>query len=152
MKRSHLIPAICLLAAACVTQGDDPEYVGIARVGDAVPAFEVTLSDGTPFVSPRDFLGRETDVVFFSTTCPDCQVYLRRLQEEWDGSTELLCISRAESAADVAAYWEAERLTLPYAAVPDRSVYNLFARSGIPRLYTISPSGVISRQLVISNV
>lgn len=82
---------------------------------------------------------RSTEVVFFSTTCPDCREALARLPSRPDHSN-VLCISRAEPAVEVAAYWEAHGLTLNYAVVPDRSVYNLFARSGSPRLYIISPT------------
>ena len=44
----------------------------------------------------------------------------------------------------MAACWASLSLTMPYAAVPDRSVYNLFARSGVPRSYTVSPTGIIT--------
>ena len=128
-----------------VTESDTPpeqRYETVLKAGDSAPAFTVTLSDGTEFTSPRDFMGRTTEVVFFSTTCPDCREALARLQAR-DDHSNVLCISRAEPAAEVAAYWEAHGLTLTYAAVPDRSVYNLFARSGIPRLYIISPTATI---------
>lgn len=101
------------------------------------------LGDCTEFTSPCYFImWRSTEVVFFSTTCPDCREALARLQSRPDHSN-VLCISRDERAAEVAAYWEAYGLTLTYAAVPDRSVYNLFARSGSPRLYIISPTVTI---------
>lgn len=129
-----------------VTESDTPpeqRYETVLKAGDGAPAFFFTLSDSTEFMSPRDFImWRSTEVVFFSTTCPDCREALARLQSRPDHSN-VLCISRAEPASEVAAYWEAHGLTLTYAAVPDRSVYNLFARSGIPRLYIISPTATI---------
>lgn len=38
----------------------------------------------------------------------------------------------------------AERITLPYSAQTDRTVYSLFASSIIPRIYIVSPSLVIT--------
>lgn len=138
--------AACLMLWGCV--GDEPEADAEAesrvKVGDPVPAFTVTLNDGTVFTSPDDLTGRETVLAFFTTTCPDCQAALPLWQKEYEAGRRIVCISRAESAADVAAYWEANALTMPYAAVADRSVYNLFAKSLIPRTYTVSATGVVT--------
>lgn len=135
----------CLALAGCVGNEPDSADAGTrVRVGDTVPAFTVTLSDGSAFTSPNSLLGRETVLAFFTTTCPDCQAALPLWQKEYEAGRRIVCISRAESAADVAAYWEANALTMPYAAVADRSVYNLFAKSLIPRTYTVSATGVVT--------
>ena len=154
MKNQHgtawrvgfLVAMLSLLFAACVGE-DEPENGEEGtrvRVGDTVPAFTVSLDDGTVFTSPNSLLGHETVLAFFTTTCPECQAALPLWQKEYEAGRRIVCISRAESAADVAAYWEANALTMPYAAVADRSVYNLFARSGVPRSYTVSPTGIIT--------
>lgn len=135
----------CLALAGCV--GNEPDSADAdtrVRVGDTVPAFSVTLDDGTVFTSPNSLLGHETVLAFFTTTCPDCQAALPLWQKEYEAGRRIVCISRAETAADVAACWAALGLDMPYAAVPDRSVYNLFARSGVPRSYTVSPTGIIT--------
>ena len=134
-----------LLFVSCVSDDtpDDPADGSLVKVGDAVPAFTVTLDDGTTFTSPDDLPGHTTVLVFFNTTCPDCQRKLPLLQARHDAGERIVCISRAESAANIAAYWTAHAPTLPYAAVPDRSIYNLFAQSGIPRTYTVSPQARI---------
>ena len=154
MKNQHgtawrvgfLVAMLSLLFAACVGE-DEPENGEEGtrvRVGDTVPAFTVSLDDGSVFTAPDDLLGHETVLVFFTTTCPDCLAALPRWQKEYEAGRRIVCISRAESAADVAAYWEANALTMPYAAVADRSVYNLFAKSLIPRTYTVSATGVVT--------
>ncbi len=135
----------CLALAGCV--GNEPDSADAdtrVRVGDTVPAFTVSLDDGSAFTSPNSLLGHETVLVFFTTTCPDCLAALPRWQQAYDGGQRIVCISRAEKAEDVAACWASLSLTMPYAAVPDRSVYNLFARSGVPRSYTVSPTGIIT--------
>lgn len=135
----------CLALAGCV--GNEPDSADAdtrVRVGDTVPAFTVSLDDGSAFTSPNSLLGHETVLVFFTTTCPDCLAALPRWQQAHDAGQRVVCISRAETAADVAACWAALGLDMPYAAVADRSVYNLFARSGVPRSYTVSASGVVT--------
>lgn len=150
MKMVKKILAAGLLALAAVAGGcvNDDEPAGgesLVNVGQQVPAFTVTLSDGLQFVSPQDFAARPlTRLLFFNTTCNDCRREFERLKGEPD-TDNIICISRAESTDDVAAYWKSAGLTLVYAAVPDRSVYSLFATSGIPRIYTVDSRGRVVR-------
>lgn len=58
----------------------------------------------------------------------------------------MVCISREESSAEIVRYWDENHLTLPYSAQENRTVYYLFAKSGIPRVY------VIDKELVIRSV
>lgn len=142
---------LCLLAMSC-SLVDDGEKVTIelVAVGDHVPTFTVNVVAGdrqTTFSS--DNLKGETVIVFFHTTCPDCQRDLpildRYYQEHKDDEDfQMVAISRAENAESVAAYWKANGLSLPYSAQTDRSVYELFATSIIPRVYYCS-QGIITR-------
>lgn len=136
----------------CVTEADEtPWSIG---VGDMCPEFAVVLDDGTP-VSTADLAGRRTMIVFFNTSCADCRRELPEIQKVADGLAavggegadaqepagrglpRVMCVSRAEGAASVAAYWDAAGLTLPYSAQDDAAVYRLFAGSEIPRVYII---------------
>lgn len=58
-------------------------------------------------------------------------------------AVKFLCISRAQSAADVTAYWEQNALTLPVSAQDDRAVFNLFASRTIPRVYIADATGTV---------
>lgn len=144
--KSMLTVAFVLLAMAvtgCVNDDEPVQGESLVNVGDEVPSFTVTLSDGSQFVSPCDFAARPlTRLLFFNTTCADCRREFERLKSQPD-TDNIICISRAESADDVAAYWQANGLTFVYAAVADRSVYSLFATSGIPRIYTVDAGGRI---------
>ena len=51
-------------------------------------------------------------------------------------------ISREEGKETIDHFWKANSLTLPYSAQSDRTVYNLFADSRIPRVY-ICLDGII---------
>lgn len=129
-------------ASACVTE---PDVDGsLLRPGDAMPQFEVTTLDGVT-VTAESLRGRESVIVFFNTTCPDCRRELPAIQRQADAEPEVyyLCISREEGEADVAAYWAEEGFTMPVSAQPDRRVYSLFATTGIPRLYRFNAELII---------
>lgn len=43
----------------------------------------------------------------------------------------------------MAAYWKEQGFTLPYSAQEDRTVYELFAQTGVPRIYIVDEEGII---------
>lgn len=139
------VAMVLLLLPGCIT---DTEGGSILKDGQQVPDFTVTLSDGSEWNSRRSG-GKESVIVFFNTDCPDRRRELPQIEEAWrreGSSTRYICISREEREQEVAAYWQEHDLTLPYSAQTDRRIYNLFARSGIPRTYRISPEGRIINQ------
>lgn len=140
-----LLFSFVLLATGCIKDDEPQDFV---KAGDMVPEFEVTLSDGTQFKS-REPDGRITYLILFNTDCPDCRRELPLLQKEYEDSepetTRYVCISREEGREAVAAYWNENNLTMPWYADDTRYIFSMFASSGIPRVYTISPSGIIIR-------
>lgn len=100
-------------------------------------------------------------IVFFNTSCADCQRELPRLNAIYEDSERLaeilpttvygpgrvVCIAREESSEDIERLWREKSLNLPYSAQPDRRIYSLFARSIIPRQYIVDPEGVVVRVL-----
>lgn len=147
MKRIVFLLGACVLLASCI--GDDVEEGTVdLQPGAKVPVFSVVMDNGQT-VDSQSLQGKPSLLVFFHTACPDCRKELPVLQKvytEYGTALQVLCISREEGEADIARYWEEHRFTLPYSAQEDRSVYHLFARSGIPRVY------VIDRDLVIRRV
>lgn len=150
LSLSLSVAAVLLLLAAsfvCACMHDNIEEWEVARTGDRVPAFKVSLSDGTTYDSTvRD--GRGATIVFFATWCDDCQRELPVLdqlyrQGYFDGQ-HVVCISREEDEATVAAFWREHAFSLPYSAQTDRAIYSLFANAGVPRIYTISADGFIT--------
>lgn len=130
-----VLAAMILTLAGCVTE-DEPTEESRVKPGDLLPEFSVVMNDGTR-LSTADLRGRESIVVLFNTDCSDCRRELPVVQELQERNPGLMiaCIAREESAADIAAYWEANGLTLRYSPQADRRVYNLFAESVIPRTY-----------------
>ncbi len=139
------------LVAGCVK--DEPDAVWSLEAGDKLPEFSVTMNDGR-FITTETLRGKESIIVFFNTTCPDCQREFPVLQQEYeqsilDGSNvEYVLISREEGSEAIEEYWKNNGLTLPYSAQTDRTVYNLFATIGIPRLYYVSPDLIITKAIL----
>lgn len=138
MAMAVLIAAAGL--ASCIEEEDEgPEWsVG---VGDTVPRFSVSVSDGRT-VSTGDLEGKRSLIAFFNTTCPDCRRELPVLQQAYDcvktrKDVEFLCIARSEDATPIASYWAEAGLTMPYSPQPDRRIYDKFASTGIPRIYIV---------------
>lgn len=143
MKYYYLIITLAMMLVTGCTS--DPEPDSRIQVGDSLPWFSIVMSDGRT-VTPATLLGHEAVIVFFNTDCPDCRRELPLLQARYDAypEVEYVCIARAEGAQTISEFWSENGLTLPWSAQPDRKVYSLFATAGIPRTYTIAPSGLIT--------
>ena len=116
------------------------------EVGDKLPDFEVIMSDGS-VVSNNSLEGNISLVMFFHTSCPDCQQALPRVQDIYNEYTQkgvyFALIGRECGKDEIEAYWSENGLNMPYSAQDDRSVYNLFASSRIPRIYISDENGTV---------
>lgn len=136
---------VCLLFASCIGEEEvTSSTTDRVRVGDALPAFSVRLDDGA-LVTPAALYGHTAVITFFNTGCGDCRRELPVLQQLYEAyaarDVRFVCISRAQPVAEVSAYWQENGLTLPVSSQPDRTVYELFASRGIPRVYVVNPAG-----------
>lgn len=156
MIRNVFFLIIVLLLNACMSGTDDSEGI---NVGDKLPAFEVALTvvDSADWrntnerisVTNVQLVGKRNVIVFFSTTCPDCQKELPVVQQLYDmvksdSRYSLICISREEGRESVEEYWHEHNLTLPYSPQSDRRIYSLFATSLIPRIYITDTTSTIT--------
>lgn len=147
-----LLSMTCLTAVAACSFGDDEETGSgdIVTVGQTLPSFSVVMADSSS-IATDSLLGRPSVIVFFNTTCSDCQRELpivQQIYEELGDSVNFVCISRAEGAEDIAEYWSGNELTLPYSAQSDRAIYNLFATITIPRIYVSNSANVVTAKFV----
>lgn len=159
----HYLLSLCLLpllCSACIYNHDDPNPQPSSEQQvqwmeqKSLPPFMVQTNEGRS-LSPEKMKGSVAVIVFFNTACGDCQKYLPTIEalhrELQSGqftpptSVTLLPISRAQEGKVVADYWQQVAFTMPFAAVSDRSVYQLFAQSGIPRVYIATPAGIAFR-------
>jgi len=146
-----LLLFLTIVGCSSVVDEAEDDVVERVHVGDRVPLFSVTVSDGEQVrtFSTAQLTG-ETVIVFFNTSCSDCQRDLPLLnsyylQHKDDKGFCMVAISREEGAESVAAFWEANNLQIPYFAQTDRRIYNLFATSIIPRIYFVSAQGIVTR-------
>ena len=143
-----------LLMMGCSSIEDDNEVTERVNVGDRVPSFTVDMmADGIVSTFSTGHLMGETVIVFFNTTCPDCQRDLPKLNQYYlkhknDKGFQMVAISRAEGEDTVAAYWKDNGLQIPYSAQNDRRIYELFASSIIPRIYFVSAKGIVTRVFI----
>lgn len=132
-------------ATSCVTE-NEPKNTGI-MTGDPLPDFSVTLNDGR-IISGNTLKGKPAVFEFFNTSCGDCRRSLPvidRLYKEWEEDSEVLifAIAREEEQEEIEAYWKANDFSLPYSPQSGRKIYDLFASTGIPRIFVTDREGVV---------
>ena len=133
-------------AAFCLTSCIKEKQTGAdLAVGDCIPDFEVTMNDGS-IVSGASLREGVSFIVFFTTACPDCRETLPRIQQIYDEysgkGVRFILISREEGLDTISDYWSQSGFTMPYSAQTDRRIYELFARTRVPRIY-ICRDGII---------
>ena len=132
-----------LVMAGCINEKIEGADL---KVGDMIPDFEVMMNDGS--VISDDILKETVSVVmFFHTSCPDCQQVLPEMQNIYDEYTSdnvnIVLISRKESIGSIKSFWEENGFNMPYSAQDNRDVYQKFARERIPRVYICDKDGII---------
>ena len=135
---------MALLVWGCVH--DNPGGASL-QPGDFIPSFSVQMEDGSQ-LSSKDLLGQPSCIVFFNTTCGDCRrtlPHVQKVYEEFGEKVRFVAISREQAKADVRDWWDANGITLPFSAQADRSVYELFASSRIPRIFIVDSEGRIRK-------
>lgn len=136
-----------IIAFSCVKEETDDEIINHVIIGQIIPEFTVSDGIGNSLHS-ENLNGKKTLLVFFSTTCPDCQRELPKIQAVWDSLKNIpdyviITIARSQSKEITDNYWNSEGFTMPKYLDPDRSVFDLFANSTIPRIYIIDSKGII---------
>lgn len=148
MKRFFSLIVLSLASVvsfSCIDDENNASNGDILIDGNKLPEFSVVTMDGNE-VSTSALKGMPCVIVFFNTGCGDCRRELpvvNRVYEEYGEWVNFLCIAREESAVTIKEFWEAKGLALPVAPQADRSVYNLFAERGIPRVYVCDADGLI---------
>ena len=151
MKKSvWLFFALCMLVSCVIDEpGHDGDDTDLVRVGDHLPSFSVEVIDGiNRYTFSSEVLTGPTVIVFFNTSCSDCQRELPvlndyYLQHRSESGFQMVAIAREESAESIADYWQTHHLSIPYSPQSDRQIYNLFATMFIPRAYLTSTNGQV---------
>ncbi len=138
----YIITVLAILTG-CI--GEKQEGADL-QAGDSIPDFEVVMADGT--VVTDDMLKKTASVImFFHTSCPDCQQVLPQMQRIYDEyaseGVSFALISREDSDEGISLFWEENNLSMPYSAQKDRVIYEKFAKERIPRVYICEKGGII---------
>ena len=141
-KMLFILSLLSLLMTSCIKEDQTGADL---TVGDRIPEFRVMMNGGTE-VTGRGLSQGKACIVFFTTKCPDCQKTLPAVQtlyEEYSPEgVRFALISREEGVESVSQYWQESEFTMPYSAQNDRKIYELFAKTRVPRVY-ICNDGVI---------
>lgn len=144
MIRLFLICALTALVSPSCINEESPSLDDVVRVGDVLPDFSVTMNDGR-IVTGAELRETPSVILFFHSSCPDCRQALPSLQRLYDEYASqgvgFALISRAEESATIDEYWQACGFTMAYSAQKDRAIYELFAKSRVPRVYISDDSG-----------
>ncbi len=140
-----LLPLFFLVAlTACIDdRDDDADSTAKVKVGDRIPAFIVTTTDGIDIAS-ASLSGHAYILNFFDTGCPDCQRVLPELQRIYDAylaGVMVLNVPRSQTKDEIQAYWDKAGLTMPFYIPHDYNLYYQFATRGIPRTYVVDAQG-----------
>ena len=143
MKRILGVFVAFLSLAGCINEKIEGADL---KVGDMIPEFEVAMDNGT--VVTDDVLKESVSVImFFHTSCPDCQQVLPEMQKIYDeyasNGVKIVLISREEGKDDIQSFWDENGFNMPYSAQNGRDVYLKFARERIPRVYVCEKGGII---------
>ena len=144
-----LLTLFSLLFSSCVKDKDqDGEIENYIEPGDKLPDFTVKNAAGEELNS-KELEGHVTLLVFFMTTCPDCERELPKIEDTWkqlheNTSFRLVTVSRVETVSSVSNYWEKNKFTMPFYLDPERKAFDLFANSTIPRIYLVNRENVVT--------
>ena len=134
------------ILSACIKEDVVPSINKI-EIGDKLPHFTLTDAQGNQ-IFPSKFIDNITLIVFFSTTCKDCQRDLPVIEAVWETlKTEnrflLIPIARNQTDEEVKSYWETHHFSMPYYPDTLGEIYSLFATKTIPRFYLANQENTV---------
>lgn len=142
-----LLCIISLLSFQACVREDLPASGNFAlKEGDPLPTFSITNQHET--VSINDLKDKSALIIFFSTTCRDCQQAfpdIAALYKEYKNnpSVRVLLIARDETEEQASAYFRKHDFDMEFFPDPERKVYSLFAGNTIPRVFLADKNGTI---------
>jgi thiol-disulfide isomerase/thioredoxin len=128
MKKTIALFIICLIVSNLIAQDE----FSIAKVGEQVPEFSITKSDGSV-------------INFFATWCGPCGIELPEVEKEIynkfkDKNFVLLVIGRNHTYPELEKF---NTFSFPMYSDPNRQIFDMFAKQSIPRNYLIDKDGKI---------
>ena len=117
--------------------------------GESFPGVEIESVEGDDIIT----WGSDRIILlnFFIVPCKHCKKMLEYIQEQiWpdfqDAGGHFVSIGREHSKAEVKKFRDEGNYLVPFAADPDRSIYNQFAQKKVPRNYLFDDKGKLVYQ------
>ena len=142
----YMVMVATIVATACGTIAEElPSYsaTSIARVGDAAPQFEITSLEGVSWQMP---CGKQTLLILFSHTCPDCIALLDEIEQYIESGKAMphtIAIARGATESEIESFRIDNRYSIDMAADSTAEIYNAYATMYVPRCYVIDHRGII---------
>lgn len=126
------------------------DYGYIVKIGDQVPAFSTTLTDGKT-ISTADFKGKVVMMQFTASWCSVCRKEMPFIERDiWQKNKNnknflLIGVDLDEPLEKVKKFQEDIKVTYPLALDPGGSIFQLFAekKAGVTRNVILDKSGKI---------
>ena len=140
------------IGALLNTFAQDASSTNIINKGDKMPSFSIKTSKAN--ISSESLKGKVVLITLFTTWCGPCQKELAEIEKTlWpkfknNSQFELLVIGREHDENEINKYIETKNFTFPIYPDKDKSIYNLFAKSYIPRTYLVDKNGTVIYQSV----
>jgi peroxiredoxin len=117
--------------------------------GDSFPGVEIESVEGDDIIT----WGSDNIILlnFFIVPCKHCKKMLEYIQEQiWpdfqESGGQFLSIGREHSKKEVKEFRDHGNYLVPFAADPDRSIYDQFAQKKVPRNYLFNQEGQLVYQ------
>lgn len=135
-----------LFLLSCIKEDGPDKNAFTLKEGDMLPEF--SIKNETETISTANLKGKITAIIFFSTTCRDCQKAFPDIQALYEKytdtpSVQIILIAREQTEEEVLRYFKDNKYNIPFFTDPDRRVYSLFADNTIPRLFLAGKDGKI---------
>jgi len=131
------------------TQEIPAEYEFIAKIGDVIPDFTMTLTNGKK-ISSKDWSGKVVMLQFTASWCGVCRTEMPFIEKEiWlekkDKGLAVIGIDRDEPVETVLKFKKDIGVTYPLALDPGAGIFALFAEksAGVTRNVIIDKKGKI---------
>ena len=126
------------------------EYEFTAKIGDKIPDFTLTLSNGKK-ISSKDWRGKVVMLQFTASWCGVCRKEIPYIQKDiWvknkrNSNFLLFGVDRDEPLEKVRQYQKEMNISYPLAIDPNADIFGLFAdkRAGVTRNVIINRDGKI---------
>jgi len=117
--------------------------------GDSFPGVEIESVEGDDIIT----WGSDSIILlnFFIVPCTHCKKMLEYIQEHiWpdfqETGEQFISVGREHSKREVKEFRDQGNYLVPFAADPDRTIYNQFAQKKVPRNYLFDNKGQLVYQ------